>query len=384
MARGDLLATSRIEWILAVAAVITRLGALTQLVLAASVLRSDPSYGLVLAIGVGGATETLWYVATCWRARRVTGRVAGVDGVALLLLLGLPVLVSPQVGESPYFNVVTPASITLGLADWPVIAALGSATALAILNAAPSLVVAHTTYPAWNAVADGLGIVSAVTVATVVAALARRSARETDRERAEASARAGDLARERERLRQATVLRHRLVSTVDALARPGAIRDEQIAAQLRKERRWLRALVEPGDAAATAVPDPLAGALRELAAEKGAAGLRVRVKMPELEPVLDRASRDALVDAVREALTNVAKHAATDAAEVGVSVSEAAVVVLVTDRGRGYDPAVVTERIGQSGSLRRRMADAGGPAEIESTPGLGTTVRLTLPGRAEP
>ncbi len=247
-------AAERTEWILAVAAAITRVGALSQLVLAIVADQSGPGHRAVVAIGIFGVLETGWYVAVCLRARGVPGWATVVDWIALLALLGLPAVSAlvPQtvVGESPYFNVVTPASITLGLADWPVVAALGSATSLAVVNTAMSIVPAHTTYPPWNAAVDALSILSAVTVACVVAALARRSARATDRERDDATARARDLAREQERLRQANALRDRLLATVDALAEPGAVRNYRVADQIRAEALWLHSLIERN------MPDP--------------------------------------------------------------------------------------------------------------------------------
>ena len=66
-----------------------------------------------------------------------------------------------------------------------------------------------------------------------------------------------------------------------------------------------------------------------------------------------------------------------------VEVSPAAVEVFVRDRGVGFDPADVPEdRIGVRGSIVDRMDRHGGSAEIRSTPGEGTEVRLHLPRRA--
>jgi signal transduction histidine kinase len=377
-------AAARIEWILAVAAAITRLGALSQLVLAIMAHPPGPGYRVVVAIGIFGGLETGWYVTVCLRTRRVPGWATVIDWITLLALLGLPAVSAlvPQtaVGESPYFNVVTPASITLGLADWPVAAAVGSATSLGVVNIAMSIMPAHTTYPPWNAAVDALSILSAVTVACVVAVLARRSARATDRERDDATGRARDLAREQERLRQAHALRHQLLATVDALAAPGAVRDDRVAEQIRVEAQWLRGLIERNstDPAVNSAEGGLSAALHMVLAEKAATGLDVRLQVPDAELGIDPAGRDALVDAVREALTNVAKHSGTMTADVCVSANDGTVVVLIVDRGCGYDPSVVKQRVGQSGSLRRRMADVGGRAEIHSVPGQGTTVQLVL------
>jgi signal transduction histidine kinase len=65
-------------------------------------------------------------------------------------------------------------------------------------------------------------------------------------------------------------------------------------------------------------------------------------------------------------------------------VEEDELSVFVRDRGAGFDPATVAEtRHGVRGSIIGRMRRHGGKAEIRSTPGDGTEVRLTLPASRE-
>jgi signal transduction histidine kinase len=93
---------------------------------------------------------------------------------------------------------------------------------------------------------------------------------------------------------------------------------------------------------------------------------------------LPAADAVALSRGVREALTNVARHAGTEHAEVRVSQTAETVRVEVVDSGRGFDPAAVSgERYGVRHSLLERMLRIGGRARIESRPGHGTTVTLT-------
>ena len=88
----------------------------------------------------------------------------------------------------------------------------------------------------------------------------------------------------------------------------------------------------------------------------------------------------ALVRAVREALTNVERHAGTGAARLRVRAVGHGVAVEVTDAGRGFDVDAVSEhRRGLRGSVVERMAAVGGRAEVTSRPGR-TTVRLEWPG----
>jgi signal transduction histidine kinase len=85
----------------------------------------------------------------------------------------------------------------------------------------------------------------------------------------------------------------------------------------------------------------------------------------------------AVCRATREALANVARHAGVDTASVTLEHRPGQVVVDVTDRGRGFDPAAVpVHRRGIALSLVERMAAVGGRADITSVPGGGTRVRL--------
>ncbi len=89
---------------------------------------------------------------------------------------------------------------------------------------------------------------------------------------------------------------------------------------------------------------------------------------------------------VQEALANVRKHAQAKRVTVRLAHEPGALVVTVTDDGRGFD----VRRAGRSGHfglgiLRDRAAAIGGLLHIDSRPGSGTDVVLHLPdapGRA--
>jgi signal transduction histidine kinase len=56
--------------------------------------------------------------------------------------------------------------------------------------------------------------------------------------------------------------------------------------------------------------------------------------------------------------------------------------VAVRDRGKGFDPAGVPgDRKGVAESIRGRMSRHGGEATVQSAPGEGTKVTLTMPRR---
>jgi signal transduction histidine kinase len=88
----------------------------------------------------------------------------------------------------------------------------------------------------------------------------------------------------------------------------------------------------------------------------------------------------AIVAAAREALVNAAKHAKVETISLYAEVEPDCVSVFVRDRGVGFDlTAVESDRHGVRGSILARMQRHGGKAEIRSTPGDGTEVRLSLP-----
>ncbi len=101
----------------------------------------------------------------------------------------------------------------------------------------------------------------------------------------------------------------------------------------------------------------------------------------DLEPVgLDSAVEPAVLRVVREALANAVKHGRPS--RVVLSVRDAGggrVVLSVCDDGVGFDPARAAERHGMGLDLmRERVAELGGELRLESAPGKGTTVRVTL------
>lgn len=94
--------------------------------------------------------------------------------------------------------------------------------------------------------------------------------------------------------------------------------------------------------------------------------------------------REALVAATREALRNIVRHAGeVDEVSLFVEGGADAVLVVVRDRGVGFDPATVRPGGGMSGSyqaLRRH----GGQALVTARPGDGVKVTLRWPAPPTP
>ncbi len=101
-----------------------------------------------------------------------------------------------------------------------------------------------------------------------------------------------------------------------------------------------------------------------------------------LDGRLPREIETAAFRIVQEALTNVARHAASARAEVRVWVApdRRALGVRIADGGRGFDPAAAT-RSGRAGlvGMRERAAALGGQLTVDAAPGAGARVSAELP-----
>ena len=125
----------------------------------------------------------------------------------------------------------------------------------------------------------------------------------------------------------------------------------------------------------------LAGVLEDLAAGVSASGLEVAV---EVEPGLhlQAESEQLLFRAAQEGLRNIVAHAQATRATLTVKPDAGGVVLLVADDGIGFTSASRAQRraVGHLGLelLAELAADAGGRLEVESQPGIGTTLRLRV------
>jgi signal transduction histidine kinase len=93
--------------------------------------------------------------------------------------------------------------------------------------------------------------------------------------------------------------------------------------------------------------------------------------VPELETAIYRV--------VREALTNIRKHAAADHARVTLDASEARVLLTISDDGKGFRPNETgDDRYGLI-TMREGVEGVGGTWRLDTTLGSGTRIEATLP-----
>ncbi|MGW0814651.1 HAMP domain-containing sensor histidine kinase [Streptomyces viridiviolaceus] len=209
-----------------------------------------------------------------------------------------------------------------------------------------------------------------------------------DRLQAERAAGAGRAlhAQERERHRIARELHDEVGQTLTAVLLqlkrvadrvPGELRDDVALAQeatragLDEIRRIARRL-RPGVLEELG----LASALRSLAAEYTHHGLTVRHHVSGDLPELTPESELVIYRVAQEALTNTARHAAADRAELTLRRAPDGVELLVRDNGTGLGGA--PEGAGIRG-MRERALLTGAEIHIEPAPGRGTDIRLRVP-----
>jgi signal transduction histidine kinase len=80
----------------------------------------------------------------------------------------------------------------------------------------------------------------------------------------------------------------------------------------------------------------------------------------------------------KEAINNIAKHSGATAAAVRFSIQGSLLVMVISDNGRGFDPAQPSDGDGLS-NMVRRMRESGGDVEWETARGQGTKVTARIP-----
>jgi signal transduction histidine kinase len=130
----------------------------------------------------------------------------------------------------------------------------------------------------------------------------------------------------------------------------------------------------------TAVARPVADAVEaELRALENATSIEVGMQVEGDLSDLSDSQKIVLFRVVQESLSNVRKHSEASRVSVALRSKRTFVELTVTDDGCGFDPRLLdTNRLGLAG-ISERVRLLGGAVEIETTPGVGTTVRATLP-----
>jgi signal transduction histidine kinase len=116
----------------------------------------------------------------------------------------------------------------------------------------------------------------------------------------------------------------------------------------------------------------------------GASGLDFTVTIDDLDGRFPGDSAINVFRIVQEAVTNVVRHAAASKVAVAIAARPRDVEIVITDDGIGFVQEATSSGEAASGGfgllgIAERATLSGGSCAIESAPGRGTTIRVTLP-----
>jgi len=211
-------------------------------------------------------------------------------------------------------------------------------------------------------------------------------------ERARLAAESTRLARAEERARMAREIHDTLAQGLTAIALhlEGALPHLERDPERARERleRALAATRESLEEARRSVLNlrtglpagkPLAAALGMLGrAFTAETGVRVYVRTTPVRP-LPLGVEVELFRIAQEALANVRAHASAHEVTITLRVAERAVSLTIHDDGQGFDPHAVGDGHHGIVGMRERAALVGGRLQVQSRPGGGTTLKVTVP-----
>jgi len=152
---------------------------------------------------------------------------------------------------------------------------------------------------------------------------------------------------------------------------------ETAATALAETRRFIRELSPP------TLEQGLGTALSRLAeTQRSTHGLEVELELPaSVDLPMD--VQVALLRVAQGALANVVQHAQATRARITLTIDDLHVGLTVSDDGVGFDPAAVRAEAPTSDSfglqaIRERVEQIGGALRIDSGPGRGTCVAVTV------
>jgi NarL family two-component system sensor histidine kinase YdfH len=169
-----------------------------------------------------------------------------------------------------------------------------------------------------------------------------------------------------------------------SLERGNTEKAEQIAGQAKDRARTTlaeaRRAIDDLRSVAASVPEEIG---REVERFTAATGILCELALP---PGLNLSARNGehAIRCVSEGLANVARHARATHVWVTIEEVDGRVTITIRDNGQGFaaDGSIPSGHYGLLG-LRERARLAGGELQIESEPGAGTTLSMSLPAKTE-
>lgn len=125
-------------------------------------------------------------------------------------------------------------------------------------------------------------------------------------------------------------------------------------------------------------PDPLIPSIKDLIADPRFQGLLTIVLEHEFEPNLKPLQVHHILAIIQESLSNTLRHARAREVKISIKRAYSSTRLCIEDDGRGFSSHMAVTGYGLR-SMRDRARLLGGQLDIDSTPGKGTKIVLTLP-----
>lgn len=359
------------------AALLFRLLALVWMIVMVGIsLATDRDSRLLVVLGA----LALAIVGSAWSTRHLlSDRPLTTSFLLTDALIALGVALAPQAAQASdafYGGYPMSAVVMVAVArdiGWALgAAAVFTATqALALLTGSPSAP-SPSDWISLTVMAGVVALVIGLGAEFLRTAEARRSRAEEALE-AERRRHAVEEARLAERVTVADDLHDSLLQTVRVLGQH-ADDPQRVRTLVRRQERDLRGMIERMQGGGRA---GAAAALRREAADvEELHGVEVDlVAIGDVD--VDEAVAE-LVRAAREAMVNAARHSGATRIDVTLEATPASVVVVVRDRGVGFDPEMAAAGHGLA-SVSDRLTRLGGDLDVRSAPADGTEVELIIP-----
>ncbi len=115
-------------------------------------------------------------------------------------------------------------------------------------------------------------------------------------------------------------------------------------------------------------------------------GLEINLWVPEIDtdPLFSSSVDEQATHIIREALTNIVKHAQASRVDIDFQVLDGQVQIMISDDGVGFQPSEIENESADAthyglNIMRERAEYVGGNLNIRTAPGKGTRVIVTLP-----
>lgn len=110
--------------------------------------------------------------------------------------------------------------------------------------------------------------------------------------------------------------------------------------------------------------------------------LRIQIEAPNARPLFTPATFEAICQMVNEAVSNAVRHAQASSITISTQQDKDQFLIVVADNGRGFDLEQLPNQAGLGlRNIQQRAALHGGQVTIDTAPGRGTRLTISIPVR---